>query len=65
MIGFLSHCMLRLIASSTSRRLADDTAFMSAGRVWEHTPTQQFFRQPGSQATRLFIQGELPWRMEP
>ena len=44
-------------------RLADDIAFMSAGRVWEHTPTQRFFRQPGSEAARLFIQGELPWRM--
>ncbi len=44
-------------------RLADDIAFMSAGRIWEHTPTQQFFRQPGSEAARLFIQGELPWRM--
>ncbi len=44
-------------------RLADDIAFMSAGRIWEHTPTQQFFRQPGSQPARLFIQGELPWQM--
>lgn len=44
-------------------RLADDIAFMSAGRIWEHTPTQQFFRQPGSEAARLFIQGELPWHM--
>lgn len=44
-------------------RMADDIAFMSAGRIWEHTPTQSFFRQPGSEAARRFIQGELPWRM--
>ncbi|MGD9870060.1 MAG: phosphate ABC transporter ATP-binding protein [Thauera sp.] len=44
-------------------RLGDDIVFMSAGRVCEHTPTQRFFARPQSEAARLFIQGELPWRM--
>ncbi len=44
-------------------RLGDDVVFMSAGRVREHTPVQRFFARPASDEARLFIQGELPWRM--
>ena len=44
-------------------RLADDIVFMSAGRVCEHTPVRAFFARPQSEEARLFIQGELPWRM--
>lgn len=44
-------------------RLGDDIVFLSAGKVCEHTPTQRFFARPASDEARLFIQGELPWRM--
>ncbi|WP_332673091.1 ABC transporter ATP-binding protein [Aromatoleum sp.] len=44
-------------------RLGDDVVFMSAGRVREHAPVQRFFARPASGEARLFIQGELPWRM--
>lgn len=44
-------------------RLGDDIVFMSGGRVREHTPVQRFFSRPQSDEARLFIQGELPWRM--
>ncbi len=44
-------------------RLGDDVIFMSAGRVREHAPVQRFFARPSSEEARLFIQGELPWRM--
>ncbi len=44
-------------------RLGDDVVFMAAGRVCEHTPVQRFFSRPHSEEARLFIQGELPWRM--
>lgn len=44
-------------------RLGDDVVFMSAGRVREHAPIQRFFARPASDEARLFIQGELPWRM--
>jgi tungstate transport system ATP-binding protein len=44
-------------------RLGDDVVFMSAGRVREHAPVQRFFARPASEEARLFIQGELPWRM--
>ena len=44
-------------------RLGDDIVFMSGGRVREHTAVQRFFARPQSDEARLFIQGELPWRM--
>lgn len=44
-------------------RLGDDVVFMSAGKVREHAPVQRFFSRPASEDARLFIQGELPWRM--
>jgi tungstate transport system ATP-binding protein len=44
-------------------RVADDIVFLSAGRVVEHAPAASFFRKPQSQEARLFLQGELPWRI--
>ena len=44
-------------------RLADEVIFLAEGRVQEHAPTQRFFAHPQSTAARLFIQGELPWRI--
>lgn len=44
-------------------RLADDIVFLSEGRVVEHAPAARFFRKPQSQEARLFLQGELPWRI--
>lgn len=44
-------------------RLGDDVIFMSAGVVREHTAMRRFFSRPASEEARLFIQGELPWRM--
>jgi tungstate transport system ATP-binding protein len=44
-------------------RLGDDVVFMSAGKVREHAPVRRFFARPASEEARLFIQGELPWRL--
>lgn len=44
-------------------RLADDIVFIEAGRVREHSPAARFFARPQSQQARLFIKGELPWRI--
>jgi tungstate transport system ATP-binding protein len=44
-------------------RISDDIVFIEAGRVREHTPSARFFSRPSSAEARLFIQGELPWRI--
>lgn len=44
-------------------RISDDIIFIEAGQVKEHTPSARFFSRPGSDAAKLFIQGELPWRI--
>ena len=44
-------------------RLADDIVFIDAGRVREHSATARFFSRPQSSEAKLFIQGELPWRI--
>lgn len=44
-------------------RISDDIVFIEAGRVREHTPSARFFSRPQSHEARLFIQGELPWRI--
>ena len=44
-------------------RISDDIVFIEAGRVREHTPSARFFSRPASPEARLFIQGELPWRI--
>ena len=44
-------------------RMADDIVFIHAGQVREHSPAARFFSRPRSQEARLFMQGELPWRI--
>jgi tungstate transport system ATP-binding protein len=44
-------------------RLADDIVFLADGRVVEHVPARRFFSRPQSTEARLFLQGELPWRI--
>ena len=44
-------------------RIADDIVFLDGGRVIERAPSSRFFTQPQSTEARLFIQGELPWRI--
>jgi tungstate transport system ATP-binding protein len=44
-------------------RVADDIVFLAGGRVRERTPAVRFFSRPRSPEARLFIQGELPWRI--
>jgi tungstate transport system ATP-binding protein len=44
-------------------RVSDDIVFIDAGKVREHTPTARFFSYPQSPEAKLFIQGELPWRI--
>jgi len=44
-------------------RISDDIVFIEAGRIREHTPAARFFSRPRSHEAKLFIQGELPWRM--
>jgi tungstate transport system ATP-binding protein len=44
-------------------RIADDIVFIESGQVREHSPTARFFSRPQSPEARLFIKGELPWRI--
>lgn len=44
-------------------RISDDIVFIEGGQVREHTPSARFFSRPQSQQARLFMQGELPWRI--
>ena len=44
-----------------ARRLADDVIFLHHGRLVEHTPAEEFFTQPRSQAAAAFLKGELLW----
>lgn len=44
-----------------ARRLADEILFMSAGRLTEHAPVEQFFAAPSTAEAAAFIKGELPW----
>lgn len=44
-------------------RIADDVVFLAGGRVIERAPASRFFARPQSNEARLFIQGELPWRI--
>ena len=44
-----------------ARRLADEVLFLHHGRLLEHTPAEEFFERPRSQAGRAFIKGELLW----
>lgn len=44
-----------------ARRLAGDIIFLHRGRVTERTATEEFFKQPHSEAARAFVQGDLTW----
>lgn len=44
-------------------RLSDDIVFIEAGCIREHTVSARFFSRPQSHEARLFIKGELPWRI--
>jgi tungstate transport system ATP-binding protein len=44
-------------------RLSDDIVFIEAGCIREHTASARFFSRPQSHEARLFIKGELPWRI--
>jgi tungstate transport system ATP-binding protein len=43
-----------------ARRLARDIVFVQQGRITEHTPAAEFFRQPRSTAASEFLKEELP-----
>lgn len=43
-----------------ARRLAEDIVFVHQGRITEHTPADEFFRQPRSTAASDFLKEELP-----
>ena len=42
-----------------ARRLADDVIFMSAGRIVEHAPAQDFFDSPQTTQAKAFLAGQL------
>ena len=44
-------------------RISDDIVFLDGGRVIERAPSSRFFARPQSAEAKLFIQGELPWRI--
>lgn len=44
-------------------RIADDVLFLAGGCIREQAATSRFFSRPQSNEARLFIQGELPWRI--
>jgi tungstate transport system ATP-binding protein len=44
-------------------RISDDIVFIESGKVREQSPTARFFSTPQSPEAKLFIQGELPWRI--
>jgi tungstate transport system ATP-binding protein len=44
-------------------RLADDIVFLDRGRVVEQAPAERFFSRPQAPEAKLFLQGELPWRI--
>ena len=42
-----------------AKRLAGDVVFLVRGRIAEHTPAEQFFRQPKTHLARRFAAGDL------
>lgn len=42
-----------------ARRLADDVAFLHAGRMVEHAPASSFFAKPRSEAARAYLEGRI------
>ncbi|MCL4126065.1 UNVERIFIED_CONTAM: hypothetical protein GTU68_017404 [Idotea baltica] len=45
--------------AAQASRLAAHIVFMDAGTVTEHSPTQQFFNAPQSQAAKAYLDGQL------
>lgn len=43
-----------------ARRLAQNIVFVHQGRIAEHTPADEFFRQPRSEVAAQFLKEELP-----
>ena len=48
-----------------ARRLADEIVFLSGGRLRERTEAALFFRRPSTTEAAAYLQGELPWQLEP
>jgi len=44
-----------------ARRLADEVIFLHRGRLFEHTPADEFFEQPRTAESRAFVLCELLW----
>jgi tungstate transport system ATP-binding protein len=44
-----------------ARRLADEIIFLNRGRLYEHTPADEFFEQPRTAEARAFVRGDLLW----
>ena len=42
-----------------ARRMVDEILFLHRGRLLEHTPAEEFFREPRSVEARKFLQREL------
>ncbi len=42
-----------------ARRLADEIVFLHRGRIVERATVEDFFRQPGSEAARSFLEGRI------
>ncbi len=42
-----------------ARRLADEVVFLHAGRLEAHAPADRFFRDPGSEHARAFLDGKV------
>jgi len=41
-----------------ARRIAEAVVYLEAGRLVEHSPAQEFFRQPRTKAAQAFIHDE-------
>lgn len=44
-----------------AKRFASDVIFLHGGRLVEHTPAQQFFKEPATEDARAFLDGNLFW----
>ena len=63
-IGAIRASGVKIIMTTHSlgqaRRLGDEILFLSEGRLLEHAPVDEFFRQPRSSEAASFLRGELP-----
>ncbi len=44
-----------------AKRMADDILFLHRGRLLEHAPVAEFFKNPQNDLAQAFVQGELLW----